>query len=400
MYSADAIRALDHQWVMGTYRRQEPLFVRGEGAYVYDSEGNAYLDLVAGVAVCSVGHCHPKLVRRICEQAGTLMHLSNLYLTAPQAELAKKLCALSGMESVFFVNTGAEACETGLKVARKYARNCKGSDAYEIIALEGSFHGRTMGAVSATGQPQYQEPFAPLVPGFRHVPRNDSDALKQAFSERTAAVMMEPIQGESGIHPLSHEFLKTARDLCDQYGALLIFDEVQTGMGRTGEWFAWQHDHIQPDLMALAKGLGGGFPIGALLARGKAAKTLVPGDHGSTFGGNALAATAAMTVIEIIEEEGLRQNAEAIGNYFRALLCALKDQGCPIQEVRGRGLMIGVGLSQPVARETAKHALKKGLLVNPVGDHTLRIVPPLILNESQVNQAVAILSEVWKNEFN
>jgi acetylornithine/N-succinyldiaminopimelate aminotransferase len=394
---ANIVRELDSQCLMHTYKRQFPLMVRGAGSYLYDEEGNEYLDFVAGVAVCSVGHCHPLLVKRLQEQIGQLMHVSNLYLTEPQARLAGRLCELSGMDRAFFCNSGAEACETALKIARKFARRTKGGYACEIVALNDSFHGRTMGALSMTGQPKYQEPFEPLVPDILTVPRNDVESLRMAVSRNTAAVVIEPIQGESGLYPMDKDFLWQARYLCDQFGALLIFDEIQCGMGRTGKWFAWEHVGVMPDVMTLAKGLGGGFPIGCCLGMGEAAGTLQPGDHGSTFAGNSMAAVAALTVIEIIESENLLANAAEMGAYLRQSLLALQTEGYPIQEVRGAGLMVGIGLQSPIAHTVAQRALQLGLLVNPIGDTTLRLVPPLTITRDEAEKAITLLKQAMQS---
>lgn len=387
---------LDQTYIMPAYRRYPPLFVRGVGAYLYDEQGNAYLDFLAGIAVCALGHCHPRMVRRIQQQAETLIHTSGLLLTEPAARLAEKLCAVSGMERVFFCNSGAEACETALKIVRKYANAVKQSPDYEILVLEGSFHGRTMGALSATAQTKYQEPFRPLLPGFRVIPRNDLEALQLAFSERTAGIFLEPIQGEGGIHPLSDAFLETARALCDRYEALMVVDEVQSGLGHTGKWFAYQHTRIVPDLVTVAKGLGGGIPIGACLARGPASTLLQPGEHGSTFGGNPLATATALEVLDTLEAEGLLENAEQMGALMRQQLACLQSEGAPIAEVRGRGLMLGVQLTQPIARRVAQHAFNKRLILSAVGDWVLRLVPPLIITENEVRQASEILREVFQ----
>lgn len=387
---------LDQTYIMPAYRRYPPLFVRGVGAYLYDEQGNAYLDFLAGIAVCALGHCHPRVVRRIQQQAETLIHTSGLLLTEPAARLAEKLCAVSGMERVFFCNSGAEACETALKIVRKHANAVKQSPDYEILVLEGSFHGRTMGALSATAQTKYQEPFRPLLPGFRVIPRNDLEALQLAFSERTAGIFLEPIQGEGGIHPLSDAFLETARALCDRYEALMVVDEVQSGLGHTGKWFAYQHTRIVPDLVTVAKGLGGGIPIGACLARGPASTLLQPGEHGSTFGGNPLATATALEVLDTLEAEGLLENAEQMGALMRQQLACLQSEGAPIAEVRGRGLMLGVQLTQPIARRVAQHAFNKRLILSAVGDWVLRLVPPLIITENEVRQASEILREVFQ----
>ncbi len=388
--------ALDQGYLMRTYRRQPVLFVRGEGAYLYDAQGNRYLDFLAGVAVCNVGHCHPHLVARIQQQAGELMHIGNLLLSEPQTRLAVRLCELTGMERAFFCNCGAEACETAIKIARKFANTHKNTPDYEILVLEGSFHGRTMGAVSATIQPKYQQPFVPLLPGFRALPRNDIEAMRKAFSERTAAIFLEPIQGESGVNMLTDEYLLEAQALCQRYNALFMIDEVQTGMGRTGKWFAYQHVGLTPDVVTLAKGLGGGFPIGACLARGVAAEILQVGDHGSTFGGNLLGCTAALATIEIIEEENLCARAARVGDYLQTRLRELQQGGAPIQEVRGRGLMVGVQLTEPIARSVVDRAFEKQLIINPVGDWILRLVPPLVITEREVDDAIEILEQVFR----
>ncbi|MDW8107626.1 MAG: acetylornithine transaminase [Armatimonadota bacterium] len=392
----EEVAALDQQYLLPVYRRLPVLFVRGQGARLYDEQGNAYLDFLAGIAVCSVGHSHPHLVRRICEQAATLMHVSNFFLTEPQARLAQRLCQLSGMEKAFFCNSGAEANEMAIKIARKFANAIKRVPDYEILALEGSFHGRTMGALSATMQAKYQDPFQPLLPGFRMLPRNDIDALHAAFSERTAAIILEPIQGEGGIHPIREEYLQEARRLCDRYNALLIVDEVQTGFARTGKWFGYQHAGILPDMVALAKGLGGGFPVGACLMRGTAAQVLQPGEHGTTYGGNLLACVAALAVIEIIEQEGLLENAARVGAYLKARLEALQHTGAPIREVRGRGLMLGVELSLPIARTIVQKALARRLILNAIGETILRLTPPLIITEQEVDEAIGILETVFQ----
>ncbi len=392
----DAIAELDQRYVLPVYRRQPVLFVRGAGARLYDEQGNAYLDFLAGIAVCNVGHCHPHLVERLCEQAHTLMHTSNFFLTEPQARLAQRLCERSGMEKAFFCNSGAEACEMSVKIARKFANAVKKTPDYEILTLEGSFHGRTMGALSATMQAKYQDPFKPLLPGFRALPRNDISALHNAFSNRTAAILLEPIQGEGGIYPLSEEYLQEARRLCDRYNALLIVDEVQAGFGRTGKWFAYQHAGVQPDIVATAKGLGGGFPIGACLMRGVATEVLQAGEHGTTYGGNPLACAAALAVIEIIEQENLLENAARVGAYLQARLRELQASGAPIREVRGRGLMVGVELTQPIARAVFQKALERRLILNAIGETILRIVPPLIITESDVDEAIEVLEAVMR----
>lgn len=391
--SADEVKAWDAQYVMHTYARLPVVFVRGEGARLWDTQGKQYLDFLAGIAVDSLGHCHPNMVRAVQQQAGTLIHTSNLYYTIPQAKLAKKLCEISGMEKVFFCNSGAEANEAALKIARKHGK-AKGEHKYKIVTATGSFHGRTMATVTATAQPKYQEPFRPLVPGFDYVPFNDVDALRNMVSEETCAVMLEPIQGESGINVATPAFLQAARDACDRQGALLILDEVQSGMARTGRWWAHESYGVKPDIMTVAKGLGGGLPIGCCMARSEAAETLVPGDHGSTFAGNPLATSAALAVIETIEQDHLRENTGRVGSY---LMDSLRRApfACAIGEVRGQGLMIGAQLNERIAKGIVGEALKRGLVINAVGDHVLRFLPPLIVNERDVDEAVEILAAAF-----
>lgn len=384
------VMALDKEYVMHTYGRLPVVFVRGEGCFVYDADGKEYLDLVAGIAVNGLGHCPPKVVEAICKQAGTLMHTSNLYYTEPQPELAKLLVELSGMGKAFFCNSGAEANEAAIKLARKAAKASGNPEKYKIVTAEQSFHGRTLAAITATGQPKYQKSFTPLVPGFSYIPYNDVEALKAAVDENTCAVLMEPVQGESGVHPGTMEFLQTARELCDKFGAALIFDEVQTGLGRTGKMFGFQNFDVMPDIMTLAKTLGGGFPIGACLAAGKYADVFEPGDHASTFGGTPLACAAAIATVTEIKIGGWVENAAKVGEYFRKQLAALPG----INEVRGLGLMVAAEFAEPKARDMAAKALENGLIVNPIGDHILRMVPPLILTNELVDRAIAILKQV------
>jgi predicted acetylornithine/succinylornithine family transaminase len=391
--SADQVKAWDDQYVMHTYARQPVIFVRGEGARLWDIEGKEYLDFLAGIAVDSLGHCHPNLVRTVQDQVATLVHTSNLYFTVPQAKLAKKLCEISGLEKVFFCNSGAEANEAALKIARKHGKKT-GEQKFKIITATGSFHGRTMGTVTATAQPKYQDPFRPLVPGFEYVQFNDVDALTKAVKDDTCAVMLEPIQGETGINVATPAFLQAARELCNRHGALLIFDEVQTGVGRTGQWWAHESYGVKPDIMTVAKGLGGGLPIGVCLARGEAAQTLVPGDHGSTFAGNPLATSAALAVLETIEQDSLKQNASRVGDYFMNRLRSASFASA-ISEVRGLGLMIGVQLKEPIAKKIVAESLNLGLVINGIGDHVLRFLPPLIITERDVDEAMDILNQAF-----
>jgi predicted acetylornithine/succinylornithine family transaminase len=385
--SGAEIMALDDQYVMHTYARLPAVFVRGEGCFVYDTEGKEYLDLVAGIAVNGLGHCPPKVVEAICEQAKKLMHTSNLYYTLPQPRLAKLLVEISGMSKAFFCNSGAEANEAAIKLARKAAKVNHSAEKIEIVTAEQSFHGRTIGAITATGQLKYQKNFTPLVPGFKHVPYNDIGELRAAVSGRTCAVLLEPVQGESGVHPAKADFLRAARELCDKYAAALIFDEVQTGLGRTGKMFGFQHFDVVPDIITLAKTLGGGFPIGCCLARNEWADVFEPGDHAATFGGNPLACAAAIAAVTEIRDGGWVKNAEEVGNYFRERLSDLPG----IKEVRGLGLMIAAEFAEPKAKTVAAKALENGLIVNAIGENVLRFVPPLILTKELVDRAIDIL---------
>ena len=378
-------RQWDQSHVMTTYARQPVELVRGEGCWLFDSDGKRYLDFLSGIAVCSVGHAHPYLAKAIADQAATLMHASNLYLTQPQARLARRLMELSDFERVFFCNSGAEAIEAAIKVSRKYGRAIAKSKV-RIVTATNSFHGRTLAAVTATGQPKYHDPFAPLPPGFDYVPFNDLEALEAIVTDDTCAVLLEPIQGEGGVIPATQEYLTKARALCDKHKALLILDEVQTGVGRTGKMWAYQQYGVIPDVMTLAKGLGGGVPIGACLARGAAAETLKPGDHGSTFAGNPLCTAAANAVLDILADERLTQNAATVGAYLRERLAAL---GAP----RGMGLMIGLELDKPIAKKVVAEALALGLITNATGDTTLRIIPPLTLTKELADEGVNLLTQ-------
>ena len=331
---AAAIMAADNAYVMRTYARLPVVFTRGAGTRLWDTDGKQYLDFLGGLAVNGVGHCHPHVVAAIQNQAATLIHTSNLYHTAPQARLAEKLCSISAFERVFLCNSGAEANEAALKIARKAGKSIS-TDKIKFITATRSFHGRTMATVTATAQPKYQESFRPLIPGFEYVPFNDVQALETAVDDSVCAILLEPIQGEGGIYPATREYLQAARRLADKHRALLIFDEIQCGMGRTGSWWAYEQYGVIPDIMTAAKALGSGLPIGACLARGIAATTLVPGDHGSTFAGNPLATTAALATIDVIENENLIANAQMVGDYF---MTQLQDDGFAglIAEVRRR----------------------------------------------------------------
>ena len=384
-------------YLMNTYARQPVAFVRGEGAYLWDESGKRYLDAVAGVAVNGLGHAHPKLVKAISEQAATLIHTSNLYRIPKQEELADRLCALSGMDKAFFCNSGCEANEAAIKLARMYGHG-KGVEVPTIIVMEKSFHGRTMATLTASGNRKIQAGFEPLLSGFARVPFNDIEAIRQVaeHNKSVVAVLLEVVQGEGGINVLAPEFLAELRQICDAHGWLLMLDEVQTGIGRTGTWFGFQHSDVMPDVIALAKGLGSGMPIGACLARGAAADVFQPGNHGSTFGGNPLACAVALATLATIEEDNLLENVrvrgEAIRNGLRQALASLPG----VVDIRGKGMMIGIELDRPCA-ELVAVARDAGVLINVTADKVIRLVPPLIYGDAEVNVLVAAVSGVVKN---
>jgi acetylornithine/N-succinyldiaminopimelate aminotransferase len=377
---------LADRFLMQTGRRMPVTFVRGAGCLVYDDSGREYLDLVAGIAVNLLGHAHPDVVAAVTAQAKTLIHTSNLYFTQPQVELARRLVELSFPSRVFLCNSGAEANEAAIKITRKWGtRNRDG--AFEIITTAGSFHGRTLATVTAGGQHKYSDPFKPLPEGFVHVPYNDLEAIKAATTELTVAVMLEPVMGEIGVIPPAPGYLAAVRRWCDERNVLLILDEVQTGLGRTGRWFAHQHHGITPDVMTLAKGLGGGVPIGACLA-GPRADVFEPGDHGSTFGGNPLACAAALAVLSVIERDGLVGHAAEMGELLHG---ALGDLGA--KDVRGVGMMQAFELEAPRAKALQQSCLDAGLIVNAVDDNTVRLVPPLIITAEQIDRAHSVLQK-------
>ena len=383
----------DKKYFMPVFSRYQLVLSHGEGPYVYDTDGKRYIDFLAGIAVNVLGHGHPGLVKAVCEQAARLIHCSNLYYTEPQVQLIKKLAELSGLDKVFIANSGAEANEGAMKLARKYGKVI-GQEKFEIVTAEHSFHGRTLATLTATGQPKYQEGYEPLPGGFRYVPFNDKAALKAAVSAKTCAVMIEPVQGEGGIHAPVDGYLQYARELCDQYGALLIFDEIQSGMGRTGSFLACQGYGVNPDIITLAKGLAGGVPIGAFLATEKAAAAFAPGDHGSTFGGNPLACAAALAVLEAIEQEGLMANAAAVGEYLIGKMKSLQQKyPALIKEVRGKGLMVGVELNRP-GREVVDLCMAAGAIINCTAGNVLRFVPPLNVTRQHVDEVVTIVDDV------
>ncbi len=382
---------MSDDYLMNTIARLPVVFVRGEGMKVWDADGREYLDFLAGIAVNGLGHSHPALVEAIREQAGTLMHVSNLYHVPQGPALAKKLVELSGMGRAFFCNSGAEANEAAIKLARKWSKENRGQDRFEIITTLGSFHGRTLTTVTATGQPKYHQGFEPMVPGFKYVPYNDIAALEAAVGENTCAIMLEPIQGESGVHPATQEYMQAIRRICDEKGLLLILDEIQTGLGRTGKWFGFEHYGVKPDIMSLAKTLGGGFPIGACLATEEVASGFQPGNHSSTFGGNPLACAAGLAALQTIEDEGLVENAAEVGAYFKDALERLKEKRDDIKEIRGIGLMVAMETSRDDAQKIGARCLQEGLIVNSIGGSIIRFLPPLIATKDDVDAAVRIV---------
>jgi acetylornithine/N-succinyldiaminopimelate aminotransferase len=378
--------------LMSTYKRLPVTFERGEGVWLWDDTGKRYLDALAGVAVCGLGHAHPAVREALCEQAGRLVHTSNLYRIAEQERLGAMLTGLAGMDRVFFGNSGAEANEAAIKLARLHAHR-RGVENPAILVAENSFHGRTLATLTATGNRKVQAGFEPLVQGFVRVPYDDPDAIETAAANRKniVAVLVEPIQGEGGINIPSDDYLPRLRALCDREGWLLILDEIQTGVGRTGQWFGFQHGDATPDVMTLAKALGNGMPIGACLARGAAAEVFAPGTHGSTFGGNPLACRAARAVLETMESEGLVANAAAQGRFLLAAFRESLGGVSGVAEVRGRGLMLGIELDRPCG-ELVVQALDDGLLINVTADRVVRLLPPLILRQAEAVQLVEVLS--------
>ena len=371
-------------------------FVRGQGARLWDDAGREYLDFLGGIAVVVLGHNHPRVTEAISHQASQILHTSNFFYIEPQVKLAAKLAEMSGGMRAFFCNSGAEANEAAIKIARRFAHDRGETQRNEIVTLWGSFHGRTLGALAATGQPKYQEGFGPLPAGFRHVQRGDIEDLRAAVSDKTAAVMFETILGESGVLPLDEDYVRAAREICDEAGALLVLDEVQCGMGRTGQFFAHEWSGVQADMIPLAKGLANGIPIGAVLARENVALALKPGSHGTTFGGNFLASAAALATLEGLEEEKCLENATRVGETFQNLLGDWGKETGLAENARGRGLMIGMELERPVARDLMLKCLENGLVLNAVGDSILRFLPPLNISEDDVDEAMEKLNRSWK----
>jgi len=381
------------KYLMKTYGRLQMALVRGSGARVWDADGREYLDFVGGLAVNALGHCHPAVTRAIADQAETLMHVSNLYYIEPQVKLAQILVENSCGDRVFFCNSGAEANEAAIKLARKYAKINGSADKYEIITALKSFHGRTLATLTATGQAKYQQGFEPLPPGFKYVPFNDLDALKAAVGPNTCAVMLEPVQGEGGVIAAGPGYLQGVRKLCSEEGLLLIFDEVQCGLGRTGKFLAHQHYGVEPDIFTLAKALGGGFPIGAAVAREEVAAAFVPGDHASTFGGNPLACAAGLAAMDQLINQGVVENAARVGEYFMGKLVEMSSRYSFVREVRGMGLILGLELAVD-GRQIVSRCQDNGLLINCVNNSVLRFLPPLIITEGDVDQATGILERI------
>lgn len=383
---------IDKDNYLQVFARYNIVLDHGEGPYVYDNEGKKYIDFLGGIAVNVLGHAHPALIKAVSEQAGKIIHCSNLYYTEVQATVAKKLAKLSGLDKVFFGNSGAEANEGAIKLARKYGKTIA-ADKVEIVTAEHSFHGRTLATLTATGQPKYQKGYEPLPGGFTYVPYNDMAALEAVVSDKTCAVMLEPIQGEGGVNIPDTDYLVKVRQLCDKYGALLILDEIQTGIGRTGKMFAYELFGVKPDIVTLAKGLAGGVPIGAFITSNKVAAAFTAGDHGSTFGGNPLACAAANAVLSVLEEEKLLENAQTVGDYLIGKLNELKAKyPALITEVRGKGLIVGAKLTRP-GRDIVNSCLSQGAIINCTAGDILRFVPPLNITKAHVDEMIAILDK-------
>jgi len=396
----DEIKQSDARYVLNTYGRHPEanlLICKGNGTRVWDDNGKEYLDLVGGLAVNALGHCHPKVVDAIKEQAETLIHTSNLYYNDPQARLARVLANSSLKGKVFFCNSGAEANEAAIKMARKYSQECLGQRRYQIITALRSFHGRSLATISATAQSHYHKGFEPLVEGFIYAPFNDLDAFKRAAGKETCAIMVEPVQGEGGVYPADPDFLKGLRQLCDENGILLVFDEIQCGMGRTGSLWAYQEYGVEPDILTSAKALGGGLPIGALMCREKVSSGLGPGDHASTFGGNPVTCRAALAVMEALLDDGVLDRVKTVSALFLEELGRVQEEiPGSIEEIRGKGLMIAMETHEPGAKQLQKELLKKGFIVNSLGNHVIRLLPPLVITEEEITSFVAALKEILK----
>jgi acetylornithine/N-succinyldiaminopimelate aminotransferase len=393
-YDLEKAKMQEMNFLMGNYSRLPVLFVRGYGTRLWDDTGKEYVDFVSGLGACVAGHCHPEIIAAIVRQASQLIHVSNLYYNRTQGELAEMLAHYTFAEKTFFCNSGTEAIEAALKLARKYMRVVRGEERYVIVSALRSFHGRTYGSMAATGQPEKSKPFGPMPEGFEHVPFNDFQALDAAVGEDTCAVLLEPVQGEGGVYVADPAYLKSAAQLCRDRGALLILDEVQSGMGRTGALFAHEYYGVTPDMMAIAKGLAGGLPIGALLTSEEVARGFVPGDYGTTFGGNPLVCAAGLATIMILHEEQLVENAAKVGGYFKERLEELMKSSGAIKEVRGLGLMLAAELEEPKAREIVESCLENGYVVNNIGPNILRFLPPLSISKREIDGLVEKLEEL------
>lgn len=388
-----ALMQLADKVMAATYQRFPVAFEKGRGCQLWDTAGRYYTDFVAGIAVCNLGHAHPRISKAVSRQIETLLHVSNLYYTLPQVDLAAWLVENSFADRVFFGNSGAEANEAAIKLARKYFKDRGEADRFRIITMERSFHGRTLATLSATGQEKIRKGFDPVLAGFDFVPFNDTQALNARIGPSTCAVMLEPIQGEGGVRSADENYLKTVRQICDETGTLLIFDEIQTGMGRTGQLFAYQHFGIEPDIMTLAKALANGLPIGAMLARETIATAFGPGAHASTFGGTPLVTSAALEVCKILVDDGVIEKGKTTGAYFKEKLLALKDRHAIIEDVRGRGLLLGMKLKIDGA-PVVKQCMQNGFLINCIQDRILRFIPPLIISKAEIDQLMACLDKI------
>jgi acetylornithine/N-succinyldiaminopimelate aminotransferase len=397
-YDLEKAKKQEELYLIANYSRLPVLFTRGHGTRLWDNTGKEYVDFVSGLGACVAGHCHAEIIAAVARQVSQLIHVTNLYYTQPQGELAEMLARYTFADKAFFCNSGTEANEAAIKLARKYMRKVRGEERYKVVSAYKSFHGRTFGSLAATGQPAKAEPFCPLPAGFGHVPFNDIAAMEEAVDDATCAVLLEPIQGEGGVYVAEPSYLMGVWDICQRNGALLILDEVQTGMGRTGALFAHEHYGITPDVMTVAKGLAGGLPIGALLATSEAAKGFAPGDHGSTFGGNPVVCAAALAMMTILQEEQLVENAARVGAYFMDKLLELQQDTGTISEVRGMGLMLAAELEENAAREIVLSCLERGYVVNNIGDNILRFLPPLSVSTREVDGLMEVLHELLAGE--
>ena len=387
--SADEVKRLEEKYLFNTYIRYDAVFTHGSGAYLFDVGGRRYLDFLAGIAVNSLGYAHPRILKVLREQSQRLIHCSNLFYHPYQGALAQRLATLSGMSRVFFTNSGTEAIEGALKICRAFARS-RAATRTGILAVRDSFHGRTFGALSITAQEKYQAPFRPLLPEVKILPDISIAALERAFDPGICGMVVEPIQGEGGVNPVSPAFLKAARELCDSHDAILVFDEIQCGLGRTGKYFAFQHFNVVPDLITIAKPLAAGYPLGAILGSARVAEALKPGEHGTTFGGGPLACRLALEVLDVIEEEGLLNRVSHLGERLMAGLKDLAARHACVREVRGLGLMIGVEMG-PIAKAVVQRLLENGVLANAAHETVLRILPPFVISEEQVDEFLTIL---------